>query len=106
MNAIFFSPLRYTQGYDATQALGSEMAALGLSGPVLVVTSPSPRKLLEPVWAKTLGAAGMAFSIHDFAGECTSAEIARIVASARASGAATVLGAWRRWMPCGRTART
>ena len=93
MNSLFCSPLRYTQGPDATQSLGSELAALGMPGPVLVVTSPSPRKLLEPVWAETLGVAAIAFSIHDFAGECTSAEIARIVESARASGAGTVLGA-------------
>ena len=65
MNSLFCSPLRYTQGYDATQSLGAEMAALGLSGPVLVVTSPSPRKLLEPVWAKTLGEAGIAHVIHN-----------------------------------------
>ena len=93
MNSLFCSPLRYTQGYDATQSLGADMAALGLSGPVLLVTSPSPRKLLEPVWAKTLGEAGIPHVIHDFAGECTSAEIARIVAVARAAGAAAVIGA-------------
>lgn len=93
MNSIFCSPLRYTQGYDATHSLGAEMKTLGLSGPVLLVASPSPRRLLEPVWRKTLGEAGYALAIHDFAGECTASEVASIAAAARAAGAATVLGA-------------
>jgi glycerol dehydrogenase len=93
MNSIFCSPLRYTQGYDATRSLGAEMKALGLHGPVLLVASPSPRRLLEPVWRQTLGAAGYALAIHDFAGECTVAEVAAIAAAARAAGAATVIGA-------------
>ena len=40
-----------------------------------------------------LGAAGYAHGIHDFGGECTDVEIARIVAAARALGAGTIVGA-------------
>jgi len=93
MNAIFCSPSRYTQGLHATEFLGPEMAGLGLSGAILIVTSRSPRALLEETWRKTLGGAGFGFTVHDFAGECTRAEIAEIVAAARAADATVILGA-------------
>ena len=93
MHTIFSSPLRYTQGAHATEKLGAEMKVLGLSGPVLIVASASPRKLLEGIWGDSLTGAGYGFSIHDFAGECTFAEIARIVATARAVNGATIVGA-------------
>lgn len=93
MNAVFCSPSRYTQGPHATASLGAEMSGLGLRGPVLIVTSRSPRALLESTWKKTLGEASLAFTIHAFSGECTRAEIARITAAAQASDAATILGA-------------
>jgi len=64
-----------------------------LGGPVLIVTSRSPRALLEDTWRRTLGDAGLAFSVHEFAGECTHAEVARIAAAARSAGATTILGA-------------
>ncbi len=85
MNTIFCSPLRYTQGAHATQSLGAEMKVLGLRGHVLIVASASPRKLLENIWRDSLTQTGYAFSIHDFARECTAAEIASIVATARAT---------------------
>lgn len=69
------------------------MAALGLPGPVLIVAGRSARKLLEAVWTRTLGDSGFESTIHDFGGECSHAEVARIVAVARACGAQTVLGA-------------
>lgn len=93
MHAVFCAPLRYTQGPDATQRLGAEIVGLGLSGPALVVTSPSPRRRLEAVWKATLGEAAIPFRVHDFAGECTDAEIARIVLAARECRAALVIGA-------------
>ena len=85
MNTIFSSPLRYTQGAHATESLGAEMKVLGLSGQVLIVASASPRKLLEGIWGVALTQAGYGFSIHDFARECTAAEIASIFAAARAT---------------------
>ena len=93
MNTIFSSPLRYTQGAHVTESLGAEMKVLGLSGQVLIVASASPRKLLEGIWGDSLTQAGYGFSIHDFAGECSAAEIARIVAGARAVNCAIVVGA-------------
>ena len=36
---VFCSPSRYTQGKNATAALGAEMTGLGLVGPALVVAS-------------------------------------------------------------------
>ncbi len=93
MNTIFCSPLRYTQGAHATQSLGAEMKVLGLRGHVLIVASASPRKLLENIWRDSLTQTGYAFSIHDFARECTAAEIASIAATARAAKSAIIVGA-------------
>ena len=93
MNAIFCSPLRYTQGYAATESLGAEMKVVGLLGPVLIVTSRSPRKVLESIWRETLGKAVIEMALHEIAGECTRAEVARIVDAAQNAKCATILGA-------------
>jgi len=93
MNAIFCSPLRYTQGFAATESLGAEMKVLGLSGPVLIVTSRSPRKVLEAIWRKTLAESGFEMYLHEIQGECTRAEIGRIVDAAQRAKCATILGA-------------
>ncbi|MGE5289544.1 MAG: glycerol dehydrogenase [Micromonosporaceae bacterium] len=93
MVRVFCSPSRYVQGRDATERLGAEMSALGLKGPALIVASPSPRRLLEPVWQKSLTAEGMGFGLHPFAGECTLKEIERIAAAARDLAAQIVIGA-------------
>lgn len=93
MYAIFCSPSRYTQGPDATQALGAELSTLRLSGPVLVVTSRSPRARLEPTWRSSLGGAGYVMHLHEVVGECTHAEIARIAAAATAAGCGVIVGA-------------
>ena len=93
MNAVFCSPSRYTQGPDATRALGSEMTRLGLRGPALIVAGRSARAQLEVIWRASLGEAGITFSIHPFAGECTRKEIARIVSAARAAKVSTIVGA-------------
>lgn len=93
MIATFCSPARYTQGRDATAILGQELTTLGLPGPVLIVAGRSARRELEGTWAASLGAAGIAFAIHDFGGECTDAEIARIADAARTLGAGTIVGA-------------
>jgi hypothetical protein len=41
MLSVFCSPSRYTQGSNAMQSLGQEMAALGMGGPALIVASRS-----------------------------------------------------------------
>lgn len=93
MLSVFCSPSRYTQGRGATAQLGAEMKVLGLPGPVLIVAGRSARELLTGVWRTSLGEAGYHFSVHPFGGECSHAEIARIVDAARALGAATIVGA-------------
>lgn len=93
MLSVFCSPCRYTQGRHATQSLGTEMAALGLPGPLLIVAGKSARQLLHATWRSTLGDSGFAYALHDFGGECSHAEIDRIVAAARHAQAATIVGA-------------
>ena len=93
MHLIFSSPLRYTQGPDATKSLCTEMAILGIASPVLIVTSASPKRILESAWRTLLATAESSMALHDFAGKCIHAEIARIVTSARAVRATVILGA-------------
>jgi glycerol dehydrogenase len=93
MLKVFCSPARYTQGPNATAFLGKEIVDLGLSGPALIVAGRSAERLLEPVWKESLGAAGIAYHLFHFRGECTAAEIARGVAAGRETGARLVIGA-------------
>ena len=93
MLSVFSSPARYTQGRNATAALGAEMTGLGLEGPVLVVAGKSAAARLAATWKESLGAAGFAHVVHPFGGECSRAEIARVKAAAVAAGARTIVGA-------------
>ncbi len=93
MLSVFCSPTRYTQGRNATGSLGEEMARLGLPSPVLIVAGKSAQHLLTETWRKTLGDSHFVYAVHEFAGECSHAEIARIIASARRNGSATIVGA-------------
>ena len=93
MLAVFGAPGRYVQGRDATAALGSEMSRLGLTGPALIVTSSAPRRLLGETWRVSLGEAGIRYTIHDFGGECSTAEIDAVAAAARQAAATVIVGA-------------
>lgn len=93
MLTVFSSPARYTQGRDATRALGSEMSTLGLEGPVLIMTGRTARRLLEATWRETLGDSGYQYSAWDFGGECTLAEIERGKVAALELGAKVIVGA-------------
>jgi glycerol dehydrogenase len=93
MPAVFCSPSRYTQGRNATAALGREMAALGLEGPALVVAGSTAVKTLAESWRTTLGEAGIAYTVHPFGGECSLAEIERVERAGRAAGSRVVIGA-------------
>lgn len=93
MLSVFSSPSRYTQGRNATAALGEEMAGLGLRGPALIVAGNSARRLLSSVWEKSLGGAGFSFAIHPFGGECSLAEIEDVKAAAQRALAEVVIGA-------------
>ncbi len=93
MLSVFCSPSRYTQGKDATAALGREMAGLGLRGPALVVAGRSAVRLLSPTWAATFREAGIEHAVHAFSGHCSLAEIERVTASARRHKARVIVGA-------------
>lgn len=93
MLSVFSSPGHYVQGRDATAELGPQLARLGLAGPILLVASKSARRLLAEAWQTSLAGAGIAWHVHDFAGECSRAEIARIREAASAAGCAAVAGA-------------
>jgi glycerol dehydrogenase len=93
MLAVFTSPSRYTQGKGATAALGREMAALGLEGPALIIAGKTVIGLLAPTWQRSLEEAGLEHAVHRFGGECSLAEIGRVVAAARELQARTIVGA-------------
>lgn len=69
------------------------MSALGLEGPVLVIAGRSARRLLEATWRESLGDSGYAYSIFDFGGECSHAEIERGKSAARGAGVKAIVGA-------------
>ncbi len=92
MLSVFCSPCRYTQGRNATESLGAEMARLGLPGPVLVAAGRSAERLLSGAWKRSFGDAGYSYAVHPFGGECSHAEVARIVESARSLRAQTIVG--------------
>jgi glycerol dehydrogenase len=93
MLSVFCAPSRYTQGPDATAALGREIVNLGLEGPALIVAGRSAVTLLADVWKHSLGEAGVAYTVLPFGGECSSAEIEKGDAAAREIGARLIIGA-------------
>lgn len=93
MLSIFCSPSRYTQGKNATAALGTEMTGLGLSGPALIVSGRSANRLLGETWKVTFSEAGIDYAVHDFGGECSMAEIERIKQAAQQNQSRVILGA-------------
>ena len=93
MLSIFCSPSRYAQGRNATRFLGEEMSTLGIGGPALIVAGRSAIALLSETWRKSLGDAGIAYSVHPFGGECCAPEIERIDARAREAGVRVIIGA-------------
>jgi len=93
MFSVFTSPSRYTQGKGATAALGREMTALGLEGPVLIIAGRTVIGLLAPAWQRSLDEAGFKHLVHRFSGECSLTEIERVKAAGRELGARTIVGA-------------
>jgi glycerol dehydrogenase len=93
MLSVFCSPTRYTQGKDATVALGAEMTAIGLEGPALIVASRRVASLLGTTWNNSLAGENISYDVHLFAGECSRAEIEQVKAHARDLPARTVIGA-------------
>ncbi|HET9803146.1 MAG TPA: glycerol dehydrogenase [Candidatus Acidoferrum sp.] len=93
MLSVFCSPSRYTQGNKAMQSLGQEMAALGLTGPALIVASRSAVASLSQIWAQTLPGAGFVYQVFYFGGECSIPEIERVKAEALRQQARVIVGA-------------
>jgi glycerol dehydrogenase len=93
MLSVFSSPSRYTQGKNATAALGREMIGLGLEGPALILAGKAALRLLADAWQHSLGEARISFTVHPFAGECCPAEIERAKAVAEKNKARVVIGA-------------
>mgnify|MGYP000874288790 FL=1 len=90
---VFSSPSRYTQGMNASRILGREMAGLGVRGPALIVAGRSALARLSDAWKKSLGEVRCDYSIHNFGGECSLAEIERIRGAAKACAARVLIGA-------------
>jgi len=93
MLSVFSCPSRYAQGREATARLGAELATLGLSGPVLMLASPSAIRELEATWRASFAETGIGHTVRRFGGECSLAEIERVKEAACAAGAAVVVGA-------------
>ncbi len=53
----------------------------------------SARKLLEKTWQRTFEAAGLAYAVHDFGGECSMPEIEQAKTAALAANAQVIIGA-------------
>ena len=93
MLRIFSSPARYVQGAGASAELADQLNHLGLGARSWIITSKSPRSLLEPIWRKTFSQCRFSIEIFDFGGECSTSEISRGVAAAKAFQATTIIGA-------------
>jgi len=93
MLSVFCCPSRYTQGKNATDNLGQEMATLGLKGPALIVAGKTAIKILAEAWRRTLSQADISYNVHTFGGECSLPEIERVKVSAQACGARVIIAA-------------
>jgi len=69
------------------------MTGLGLSGPALIIGSRSPIRLLADTWKRTFAEAGIAYSVHEFGGECSLAEIERIKQVVKERKSQVIIGA-------------
>jgi glycerol dehydrogenase len=90
---VFASPGRYVQGPGATHELGRELQRLGLSGRVLFVAGRTAQRDLQPIWQQVLPEVGLEPVVIAFGGECSEAEINRLVVEARSSQAVALVGA-------------
>ncbi len=88
---VFASPERYVQGKDATAHLGEEMKKIGLEGPVLIVSSNTPKLLLETKWSQSLSSSGYTFHYLPFCGSCTPEETLKIAKYAKIHRAKTLV---------------
>lgn len=90
---VFASPGRYVQGPGATHELGRELARLGFSGRVLFIAGRTASRTLDPIWRQVLPPEGLEPVVQAFGGECSLAEIERLVSEGREAEAVAVVGA-------------
>ena len=90
MARIFISPSKYVQGPGELTRLGEYAKAYG--DHALVVISEGGLRRSGDVITASLEAAGVAHTYDNFNGECSQAEIDRLVEVFRASGADFVVG--------------
>lgn len=69
------------------------MAGLGLNGPILIVGSRSPIRLLSETWKRTFAEVRMTYAVHEFGGECSLAEVERIKQAATQNKSQVIVGA-------------
>jgi len=91
--AVFASPGRYVQGPGATHELGRELQRLGLAGSVLNLAGATARRDLAPIWQSVLPPLGIEPLVEAFGGECSVAEIDRLVQAGAGRACSAVLGA-------------
>lgn len=90
MARIFISPSKYVQGPGELTRLGEYVKAYGAHA--LVVISEGGLRRSGDVITASLEAAGVAHTYDNFNGECSQAEIDRLVEVLRSSGADVVVG--------------
>jgi glycerol dehydrogenase len=91
--SVFCAPSRYTQGPNATNALGREIVNLGLRGPALIIAGRSAIAMLADVWQVSLSEGNISYSVLPFGGECSATEIDKGSAAAKEAGAQLIIGA-------------
>lgn len=74
----FGAPNRYVQGRDATYELAAELLALGIEGPVGIITGKTAQKALSSVWEKTFKEANISYTLAYFQGESSRNEANRL----------------------------
>ena len=91
--AVLASPGRYVQGPGATNELGRELKRLGLANSVLFIAGGTAQRRLAPIWQAELPPLGLTPVIEAFGGECSEAEINRLVELAKTHTFTAVVGA-------------
>lgn len=88
---IFGSPSRYIQGAGALNQLGAELARLG--GSVALLLDPVMQEKYGQAIATSCATAGISPQVVIFSGECTDAEIARLLAAVTKDQAPAIVAA-------------
>lgn len=81
------------QGPGATHELGRELKRLGLADSVLFIAGGTAQRCLGPSWQAELPHLGLTPVIEAFGGECSEAEINRLVELAKTHTFTAVVGA-------------